>query len=282
MGCDRLTALRPSAGAIRGWCGRGSSRGRARHAPGRSPSSSPWSRPPRWDRVHGTRPNTPAHLARLRLARLVRGTVFATRAIEIVSGTGHWSRIGEDLVAVRGVYVHEGTGTHRDEDGFTTALTMNPQQMVACDTQRGSIATTLQECREDRKRESTQGAGPHPGLRFTPGVFGRDTMVVRLALQLPKSSSRLRAILWRGQSTVTCSDRRTGVCRALWDPWGVHTGAHAPECSQRSPSFQEPILDALAPAASRTGKDMSQARTFLEGMAGRKGNSRAKTLSRQL
>jgi hypothetical protein len=42
------------------------------------------------------------------------------RAIEIVTGTGHWYRIGEALVAVRWVYVHDVTGTHRDEYLFST------------------------------------------------------------------------------------------------------------------------------------------------------------------
>jgi hypothetical protein len=42
-----------------------------------------------------------------------------------------WYRIGEDLVAVRWVYVHEGTGTHRDEYVFSTAVTMTPPQIVA-------------------------------------------------------------------------------------------------------------------------------------------------------
>jgi hypothetical protein len=80
-----------------------------------------------------------------------------TRDIEVVTGTGHWYRIGEDLVEVRWVYVHDGTGAHRDEYFFTTDVTMRPQQMVACYTQRWSIETTFQECREYLKLESTKG-----------------------------------------------------------------------------------------------------------------------------
>ena len=174
------------------------------------------SRPPEWDRVHGTRHKTPAHLAWLLLARLMRwfperhcvfvgdtgdgssetarfcqqhrqplplisklygdaalyepppprtrrtigrprvkGPKLAspqevvahiatrtslmvawyggtTRAIEVVTDTGHWYRIGEDLVAVRWVSVPEATGTHRDEDLFTTDLQMPPHQIVEC------------------------------------------------------------------------------------------------------------------------------------------------------
>jgi hypothetical protein len=49
-----------------------------------------------------------------------------SRDIEIVTGTGHWYRIGEALVAVRWVYLHECTGTHRDAYVFTTDLSMCP------------------------------------------------------------------------------------------------------------------------------------------------------------
>jgi hypothetical protein len=156
-------------------------------------------RPPEWDRLHGRRHQTPAHLARLLLARLMRGfpqhhficvgdtgygtsetarfcsthrrsltlvskfygaadlyapppsrtrrtigrprikgrklasphevmantakrtclTVAwyggASRDIKVVTGTGHWYRIGEELVEVQWLYVHDCTGTHRDE-----------------------------------------------------------------------------------------------------------------------------------------------------------------------
>ena len=52
------------------------------------------------------------------------------RDIEVVTGTGHWYRIGGDLVEVRWVYVHDGTGTPRDAYFFTTDITMKPPQIV--------------------------------------------------------------------------------------------------------------------------------------------------------
>jgi hypothetical protein len=172
-----------------------------------------------------------------------------TRDIEVVTGTGHWYRIGEDLVEVRWVYVHDGTGTHRDEYFFTTDITMKPQQMVECYTQRWSIETTFQECREYLKLESTKGYSQQTVLRFTPCLFGLYTLVVLLYLQLPSSSNTLRAIYWRGKSTVTFSDRLTCVRRTLWEQWYFHTQTDPQEFSKLSPSFQERILDALALAA---------------------------------
>jgi hypothetical protein len=172
-----------------------------------------------------------------------------TRDIEIVTGTGHWYRIGEALVEVRWVYVHDCTGTHRDEYFLTTDLTMKPQHIVECYTQRWSIETTFQECREYLKLESTKGYGQHTVLRFTPCLFGLYTLVVLLYLQLPRPSDTLKAIFWRGKSTVTFSDMITCVRRALWQQWVFHTYAASQEFSKLSPSFQDTILYALAPAA---------------------------------
>src|SRR5262249_5197226 len=257
-----------------------------------------WSRPPEWNRVHCTRHKTPAHLARLLRARLMRwfperhfifvgdsgydtsatarfcskhchhltlvskfygdAALYApppprtrrtigrprvkgqklaspqelvtsiaqrtrltvawyggrSRDIEVVTGTGHWYRIGEALVEGRWVYVHDCTGTHRDEYLFTTDVMMKPQQIVECYTQRWSIETTLQECREYLKLESPKGYSQPTVLRFTPCLFGLYTMVVLLYLQFLQPASSLRAIFWRGKSTVTCSDMITCVRRA--------------------------------------------------------------------
>jgi hypothetical protein len=111
-----------------------------------------------------------------------------TRDIEIVTGTGRWYRIGEALVEVRWVYVHDGTGTHRDAYFFTTDLSMCPKRIVECYTQRWSIETTFQECREYLKLESPIGYGQQTVLHFTPCLFGLYTIVVLLYLQLPRSS----------------------------------------------------------------------------------------------
>jgi len=55
-----------------------------------------------------------------------------TSAIELITGTGHWYRLGEALVAVRWVYGHDAAGTHCDESCVTTALPLRPKQLVEC------------------------------------------------------------------------------------------------------------------------------------------------------
>jgi DDE superfamily endonuclease len=289
-------------------------------------------RPPEWDHVHGTRHKTPAHLARLLLARLVRwfptrhfifigdtgyGTSEtarfcrqrrrhltlvskfyrdaalyepppprtrrtigrprvkgqklpspqevvahrtrrtqltvawyggATRDIEIVTGTGHWYRIGEDLVAVRWVYVHDCTGTQRDEYFFTTDLSLRPKQIVECYTQRWSIETTFQECREQLKLESTKCYSQQMVLRFTPCLFGLYTIIVLLYLQLPKLLRLPIMVSWSGKST-TFADMLACVHRAIWQQWVFQTPNETTQFSKLPRSLQETILYALAPAA---------------------------------
>jgi hypothetical protein len=166
----------------------------------------------------------------------------STREIEVVTGTGHWYRLGEALVEVRWLYVHECTGTHRDEYFFTTDVTMRPQQIVACDTQRWSIETTFQECREYLKLESTKGSSQQTVLRLTPWLLGLYTAIVLLYLQLPKTSRTLRAVFWQGKATVTFSEMMTCVRRAIGEPWCFHTPDDRKAFSKLSRTLQETIL----------------------------------------
>jgi Transposase DDE domain len=172
-----------------------------------------------------------------------------SRDIEIVTGTGHWYRIGEDLVAVRWVYVHDYTGTHRDEYFFTTDLSLCPKQIVECYTQRWSIETTFQECREHLKLESTKCYSQQTVLRFTPCLFGLYTIVVLLYLQLPDILRLPIMVSWSGKSTTTFADMITCVRRAIWQQWFFQTSTKAELFSKLPRSLQETILYALAPAA---------------------------------
>jgi hypothetical protein len=167
----------------------------------------------------------------------------------MVTGTGHWYRIGEALVAVRWVYVHDETGTHRDEYLFTTDRSLCPQQIVECYTQRWSIEITCQEGREHLKLESTKCHSQQTVLRCTPCVFGLSTIVVLLSLQLPDLLRWPIMVSWSGKSTTTCADMITCVRRAIWQQWFFHTSTKAAPFSKLPRSLQQTILYALAPTA---------------------------------
>ncbi len=71
----------------------------------------------------------------------------AVRDVEAASGTGHWYKAGQGLVEVLWVYVHDRTGTHRDEYFFTTDVRMSVQEVIETYVGRWNEETTFQEMR---------------------------------------------------------------------------------------------------------------------------------------
>lgn len=53
-----------------------------------------------------------------------------TRQVEVVTRAAHWFKSGVGLVAVRWVYVHDRTGTHRDEYFYSTDVHMTARQVI--------------------------------------------------------------------------------------------------------------------------------------------------------
>src|SRR5262249_48526666 len=65
------------------------------------------------------------------------------RRVEVVTGVGQWYKSGQGLVAVRWVYVHDRSGTHRDEYFSSTDVSLTPRQLVEEYTGRWNIETTF-------------------------------------------------------------------------------------------------------------------------------------------
>jgi hypothetical protein len=84
---------------------------------------------------------------------------------------------------------------------------------------------TFQECRAYLKVESTKGYCQQTVLRLTQCILGLYTARVLLYLQLPKTSRTLRAVFWKGKTTVTFSNMMTWVCRAICEQWFSHIQA---------------------------------------------------------
>ena len=74
------------------------------------------------------------------------GTAGAGRVSRVVSGSGCWFRSGKGLVPVSGVFVHDLTGTHRDEFFFSTDQAMSPEAVIAAYTGRWNIEPPLKNC----------------------------------------------------------------------------------------------------------------------------------------
>lgn len=203
-------------------------------------------------RVKGAKLPTPqevvadAKRTRLRKVAWYGGGV---REVEVVSGTGHWYKAGRGLVFVRWVFVHDLTGTHRDEYFVTTDVKMTARQVIETYVARWNEETTFQEMRSYIGLETTRGWKEKTVLRVAPCLFGVYTLVACLYSQLPQRYTRERAVLWRGKTDVTFSDAITAVRRWLWLEWVFAIPGYKPVFEKLSRPFRSLLLHALAPAA---------------------------------
>ena len=171
------------------------------------------------------------------------------RDVEVVSGTGRWYKAGKGLVAVRWVYVHDLTGTHRDEYFYSTDVTMTPQEIIEEYAGRWNIETTFEEARAYLGLESTRGRCERTVLRAEPCLLGLYSVVALLYWLLPLPDQEQGTIDWEGKRAVTFSDAITAVRRWLWTHWVFPRAGHADAFEKLPPSFRQLLLYALAPAA---------------------------------
>jgi hypothetical protein len=201
-------------------------------------------------RVKGRRRAKPqAAVARARQRRRLKVGWYGggTRRVEVVTGTGHWYKSGRGLVPVRWVFVHDLTGTHRDEYFFTTDPALQPKTLIGYYTARWNIETTFQELRSHLGLETTRGWCRRTVLRAAPCLFGLYTVVALLFALLP-ASDRSGSVAWPGKVGTTFSDALTVVRRWLWSEW-VFPQAGSHTAIQKLPDpLREILLAGLAPA----------------------------------
>src|SRR5205085_7485376 len=133
---------------------------------------------------------------------------------------------GKGLAEVRWVYVHDRTGTHRDEYFFSTRLAMSPKEVIETYTRRWNIETTFQEMRSYLGLETTRGWKKETVLRVAPCLFGLYSVVACLYSQLPAKYARGRGVQWVGKDEVTFSDAITAVRKWLWVEWVFRVGGY--------------------------------------------------------
>ena len=171
------------------------------------------------------------------------------RDVAVVTGTGYWYKGGEGLVPVRWVFVHDCTGTHREEYFFTTDLGMTPQQIIETFTGRWSIETTFQEMRAHLGLETTRGRTENTVLRVAPCLFGLYSVVALLYAQLPARWRRSFSIRWPGKTHAAFSDAIHAVRRWLWVEWAFVTHGQNDTFTKLPRPLRELLLFALAQAA---------------------------------
>lgn len=172
-----------------------------------------------------------------------------TRRVEVVTSTGHWYKAGRGLVPIRWVFVHDLTGTHRDEYFFSTDPEMTASQIIEAFTGRWSLEVTFEEMRAYLGLETTRGRTQQTVLRTAPCLFGLYSVVALLFAALPVRLRRGSAISWVGKTYTTFSDAITTVRRWIWRDWIFETATHTTTFSKLPRRFRSILLYALAPAA---------------------------------
>jgi DDE superfamily endonuclease len=200
-------------------------------------------------RVRGAKLPSPAQVvAQAGRARLtVAWYGGGTRRVEVVTGVGQWYQAGQGLVAVRWVFVHDRSGTHRDEYFYSTDVGLAARQIIEEYTGRWNIETTFQECRAYLGLGTTRGWSRRTVLRAEPCLFGLYTVVALLYEQLPAVVHEDWQVLWLGKDKMAFSDAVTAVRRWLWTDWVFPTSGHDEPFAKLPQSLQEVLLYALAP-----------------------------------
>jgi len=169
--------------------------------------------------------------------------------VEVVTGSGHWYKAGEGLVPVRWVYVHDLTGTHRDEHFYSTDLTRTAQEIMEAYSGRWHIETTLEDSRAYWGLESTRGRCAWTVRRAEPWLWGLSSVVALRYWLLPPEEQEQGAVEWGGKATVTFSDAITAVRRWRWTRWVFPRASHGQTFAKLPEAFQQFLLSALASAA---------------------------------
>jgi hypothetical protein len=171
-----------------------------------------------------------------------------TRRVEAATGVGHWYKGGHGLVPIRWVFVHDATGTHRDEYLFTTDGRMTADTVIGHYCGRWNIETTFEEARSALGLETTRGRCKSTVLRAGPCLLGLYTVVAILFAALP-AAKRTGAVGWPGKATVTFSDAMCAVRRWLWNEAVLPQAGDAMALQKLPAPIRELLLTTLAPAA---------------------------------
>jgi hypothetical protein len=203
-------------------------------------------------RVKGAKLDTPEQaVAKAKERERLRVSWYGggERDVEVVTDKGHWYKAGQGLVLVRWVFVHDLSGTHRDEYFFSTDVTMTAKAIIETYARRWNLETTFEEMRSYMGLETTRGWTKETVSRVAPCLFGLYTVVVCLFSQMPQKYKQSRAVDWKGKPGLTFSDAIIGVRRWLWVEWVFPACGYGAAFENLPEEFQELILSGLAPAA---------------------------------
>lgn len=141
------------------------------------------------------------------------------RRVELTWGEGQWYKAHHSggLVPVRWVFVHDLTGTHRDEYFYSTDPTLAPDKIVGLFTGRWSIEVTFQEVRRHLGFATVRNWSRQSVLRTAPcllGLFSLVSLIFARAAQ--RKPPKIASAPWYHKKEPTFSDAMCAVRRLCW------------------------------------------------------------------
>jgi hypothetical protein len=203
-------------------------------------------------RIRGRRLAKPQSV--VQSAKRTRATVQwyggASRRIEYVSGTGLWYKGGQGLVPVRWVFVHDLSGTHRDEYFYSTDPGLTPVQIIDLYTGRWSIEVTFQEMRFHLGFATPRSWRAPSVLRTVPCLLGLFSVVCLIfAEDLKHHRPQIRIAHWYHKSEPTFADAIAQVRRLFWAQTIFARADVAAGVKQFPSPLRRMLLDQLSRAA---------------------------------
>jgi hypothetical protein len=203
-------------------------------------------------RIKGRKLPTPQQV--VAHAQLIPATVSwyggSDRRVELVSGTGHWYKSGQGLVAVRWVFVHDVQGTHRDEYVYSTDTSLNPQQIVSWFTSRWPIETTFEEVRAHLGFETPRQYVAKSVLHTAPCLLGLFSVVCLIFAEHTRCHGiRVRRTEWYTKTEPTFSDAIATVRRLFWQETIFVKASYHNGLQKLTPKLRNLLLDYLSQAA---------------------------------
>jgi len=169
---------------------------------------------------------------------------------QITGDIGQWYKAGRGLVPVRGVFVHDVPGTHRDECIYTTDGSLHGKQIVSWFTARWPVETTFQEVRAHLGFETPRQYVAKSVLRTAPCLLSLFSVVCLVfAEHTRRRRIRIRPPEWYAKTEPTFSDVIAAGRRLFWEETIFAEAPYHKGFNKVPPKLRNLLLDYLSQAA---------------------------------
>lgn len=152
------------------------------------------------------------------------------QALEVVSSTAVWYRIGKTILPVRWVITRDPEGAREPRVYFCTDLSLSPEEVVSLFIKRWTVEVTFEESRAHLGVETQRQWSDLAIERSTPCLLGMYSLVALFGQALhPDGKVPVQRTAWYHKSEATFSDVLAQVRRHLWGNFTYQTSPQHPD-----------------------------------------------------